>query len=108
MQLYVLVVEPDKKLATMPSLDAVEQVSLNPHVVKLAGKLASRKPARIIMSFEIVQLLKNDGGNNDVVQEQINMDEAAKEAGVIVVPDCGLAPGMVSVMYPKDEKFLDS
>lgn len=38
------------------------------------------------------------GGNNDVVKAQLEMDNEAREAGVIVIPDCGLAPGMVSIM----------
>ncbi|MDF1544890.1 MAG: saccharopine dehydrogenase C-terminal domain-containing protein [bacterium] len=38
------------------------------------------------------------GGNNDVVKEQLSMHDEAKEAGVVVIPDCGLAPGMVSVL----------
>lgn len=38
------------------------------------------------------------GGNNEVVAEQMEMDAAAREADVLIVPDCGLAPGMVSVL----------
>lgn len=38
------------------------------------------------------------GGNNDTVASQMEMNAEAEKAGVIVVPDCGLAPGMVSVM----------
>ncbi len=38
------------------------------------------------------------GGNNDVVRTQLGMDNEAREAGVTVIPDCGLAPGMVSVL----------
>jgi lysine 6-dehydrogenase len=38
------------------------------------------------------------GGNNRVVREQLKMDQKAANAGVLVVPDCGLAPGMVSVL----------
>ncbi|MFW9909699.1 MAG: saccharopine dehydrogenase family protein [Candidatus Thorarchaeota archaeon] len=38
------------------------------------------------------------GGNLNVVKEQLEMHTAAKEAGVTIVPDCGLAPGMVSVL----------
>ena len=38
------------------------------------------------------------GGNNDVVRTQMEMNAEAEKAGVIVVPDCGLAPGMVSVI----------
>jgi lysine 6-dehydrogenase len=38
------------------------------------------------------------GGNNDVVRMQFEMDSAARQAGVTVIPDCGLAPGMVSIL----------
>jgi lysine 6-dehydrogenase len=38
------------------------------------------------------------GGNNDVVRAQLEMDAEAARAGVVIVPDCGLAPGMVSIL----------
>ena len=38
------------------------------------------------------------GGNNYVVDEQLAMDAEAKAAGISIIPDCGLAPGMVSVL----------
>ncbi len=38
------------------------------------------------------------GGNNDAVRTQLEMNDQAEKAGVIIIPDCGLAPGMVSVM----------
>lgn len=38
------------------------------------------------------------GGNNDVVQAQFALFEEAKKAGVTIMPDCGLAPGMVSIL----------
>ncbi len=38
------------------------------------------------------------GGNNDVVKTQLEMDDEARKAGVTIVPDCGLAPGMVSIL----------
>ena len=38
------------------------------------------------------------GGNNDVVQQELSLHEEAKKKGVLVVPDCGLAPGLVSVL----------
>lgn len=34
------------------------------------------------------------GGNTDVVREQLGMDEAARSAGVSIVPDCGMGPGL--------------
>ncbi|MFH2036794.1 MAG: saccharopine dehydrogenase C-terminal domain-containing protein [Candidatus Zixiibacteriota bacterium] len=38
------------------------------------------------------------GGNNDAVAAQFEMNELARQADVVVIPDCGLAPGMVSVL----------
>ena len=38
------------------------------------------------------------GGNNYVVDEQLAMDAEAKKAGINIIPDCGLAPGMVSIL----------
>jgi lysine 6-dehydrogenase len=38
------------------------------------------------------------GGNNDVVRAQFDLSAQAEAAGVGIVPDCGLAPGMVSVL----------
>lgn len=38
------------------------------------------------------------GGNNDVVDKELALDSEARAAGVNIVPDCGLAPGMVAVL----------
>ena len=38
------------------------------------------------------------GGNNDVVAKELALDAKARAAGVCVIPDCGLAPGMVAVL----------
>lgn len=38
------------------------------------------------------------GGNNDVVAAELALDGDAKAAGVTVVPDMGLAPGMTNVL----------
>jgi lysine 6-dehydrogenase len=38
------------------------------------------------------------GGNNYVVDAQLAMDAEAKAAGINIIPDCGLAPGMVSIL----------
>ncbi|MEO7539930.1 MAG: saccharopine dehydrogenase C-terminal domain-containing protein [Pyrinomonadaceae bacterium] len=38
------------------------------------------------------------GGNNYIVDEQLGMDAEAKSAGINIIPDCGLAPGMVSIL----------
>jgi len=38
------------------------------------------------------------GGNYPMVEKQFGLDLKAKTAGVGIIPDCGLAPGMVSVV----------
>jgi lysine 6-dehydrogenase len=48
------------------------------------------------------------GGNNDVVRLQFEMNDSAREADVLIVPDCGLAPGMVSILAAAGIKEFDS
>ncbi|MCK4301552.1 MAG: saccharopine dehydrogenase NADP-binding domain-containing protein, partial [candidate division Zixibacteria bacterium] len=50
--------------------------------------------AAIRASCHLVDL----GGNNDTVRAQLEMNDEAVAADVIVIPDCGLAPGMVAVL----------
>ena len=38
------------------------------------------------------------GGNNEIVARQFARDEAARAAGVTVVPDTGLAPGLAGIL----------
>ncbi|MGD9560784.1 MAG: saccharopine dehydrogenase C-terminal domain-containing protein [Pyrinomonadaceae bacterium] len=38
------------------------------------------------------------GGNNYVVDAQLALDAEARAGGISIIPDCGLAPGMVSVL----------
>ncbi len=48
------------------------------------------------------------GGNNYVVDEQLALDDAAKAAGINIIPDCGLAPGMVSILAMHGAARFDS
>jgi lysine 6-dehydrogenase len=47
------------------------------------------------------------GGNNYIVDEQLALDNEAKNAGISIIPDCGLAPGMVSVLAMHGANRLD-
>jgi lysine 6-dehydrogenase len=38
------------------------------------------------------------GGNTEIVERQKTLDDEAQIAGVSVIPDCGLAPGMVNIL----------
>ncbi len=48
------------------------------------------------------------GGNNTVVNKQFTLDEEAKKAGVTIIPDCGLAPGVASVFVTAGTEKFDS
>lgn len=48
------------------------------------------------------------GGNNDTVRDQLAMDDHARAMGVTIVPDCGLAPGMVAVLAADAVSRFDS
>ncbi|MFL6373984.1 MAG: saccharopine dehydrogenase family protein [Pyrinomonadaceae bacterium] len=47
------------------------------------------------------------GGNNYVVDEQLALDPEAKAAGISIIPDCGLAPGMVSILAMHGARQFD-
>lgn len=47
------------------------------------------------------------GGNNAVVSEELALDAEARAAGINIIPDCGLAPGMVSVLTAHGAKRFE-
>jgi lysine 6-dehydrogenase len=48
------------------------------------------------------------GGNTEIVFQQKGLDAAARAAGIAVIPDCGLAPGMVNILAQYGISQLDS
>jgi lysine 6-dehydrogenase len=47
------------------------------------------------------------GGNTEIVMQQKKLHEAAVAKGVSVIPDCGLAPGMVNILAAEGIRRLD-
>ncbi len=47
------------------------------------------------------------GGNTDIVFEQLDMNATAVESGSTVIPDVGLAPGIVNVIAAEGIRLLD-
>ncbi|HEX8921745.1 MAG TPA: saccharopine dehydrogenase C-terminal domain-containing protein [Pyrinomonadaceae bacterium] len=47
------------------------------------------------------------GGNNSVVAEELALDEAARAAGINIIPDCGLAPGLVSILAAHGARLFE-
>jgi lysine 6-dehydrogenase len=48
------------------------------------------------------------GGNTEIVMQQKAMNDAAAAKGITVIPDCGLAPGMVNVLAQHGIDQLDA
>jgi lysine 6-dehydrogenase len=48
------------------------------------------------------------GGNNDVVEKERSLNKEAKTNNVTIIPDCGLAPGLVSVITRDIVDQMDS
>jgi lysine 6-dehydrogenase len=47
------------------------------------------------------------GGNTEIVMEQKKLDAEAHEKGLSIMPDCGLAPGMVNILAAEGIRRLD-
>jgi lysine 6-dehydrogenase len=48
------------------------------------------------------------GGNDDVIEEQLALDGKAKERGVAIIPNCGLAPGLANILAAQGARQFDS
>ncbi|MDQ6829317.1 MAG: saccharopine dehydrogenase NADP-binding domain-containing protein [Gemmatimonadota bacterium] len=48
------------------------------------------------------------GGNTEIVFQQKRLSDKAREKGVTIIPDCGLAPGMVNILAQYGMEQLDS
>jgi lysine 6-dehydrogenase len=48
------------------------------------------------------------GGNTEIVFQQKALAERAKAKGITIVPDCGVAPGMVNILAEHGIKQLDA
>ena len=48
------------------------------------------------------------GGNTEIVFKQKTLDQKAKDKGITVIPDCGLAPGMVNILAEYAIQQLDA
>jgi lysine 6-dehydrogenase len=48
------------------------------------------------------------GGNTEIVKEQQKLAPIARQKGITIVPDCGLAPGLVNILAESAIKRLDA
>lgn len=48
------------------------------------------------------------GGNTDVVFKELDLDAEAKDAGILIIPDLGLAPGLANIIAAGGMSRFDS
>jgi lysine 6-dehydrogenase len=48
------------------------------------------------------------GGNNDVVDRQTRLDAEARTRGVAIIPNCGLAPGLINILASTGMQTFDA
>jgi lysine 6-dehydrogenase len=88
--------DTDSLRAAMTGVDAVMNALpyyFNPDVTKLA----------LEAGIHYCDL----GGNTAIVFDQLKLDGAAKAKSISIIPDCGLAPGMVNILAEAGIKQLD-
>jgi lysine 6-dehydrogenase len=93
------------------SLDLQDQVAVRDAMGRVSAVLSA---APYYYNVELATLavacgvhFADLGGNTELVQQQKKLDAAARAKGVSVVPDCGLAPGMVNILAGEGIKRLD-
>ncbi len=97
--------------AVAGGLDATDEdqvaLLLNDYDAALACTTYQHNPGLTRAAIKAGCHMVDLGGNNDIVKTQLEMNDEAEQAGVIVIPDCGLAPGMVSLMVADAVNKLD-
>jgi lysine 6-dehydrogenase len=84
------------------------KIDLN-HIDQIIESMAGMDVAIGAVSYNYNYLLTNAaiemgihfldlGGNNDVVKQQLLLNKVAAEKNVCVLPNCGLAPGLVNIL----------
>jgi lysine 6-dehydrogenase len=87
-----------KPIAAAFKVDAGDAASVAPHLDGATGFISS---VHYTFNLEMTKLaiakkvhMTDFGGNTGVVRDQLALDAEASAAGVSVVPDCGMGPGL--------------
>jgi len=87
-----------KPIATAFEVDARDAASVAPHLDGATGFISS---VHYTFNLEMTKLaiakkvhMTDFGGNTGVVRDQLGLDAEAAAAGVTIVPDCGMGPGL--------------
>ncbi len=87
-----------KKVAAAFRADASDLSTVAPHLDGATGLVSS---VHYVFNLEMTKLaiakkvhMTDFGGNTAVVRDQLALDAEAAAAGVTIVPDCGMGPGL--------------
>ncbi len=87
-----------RNMARAAAVDAGDIAAVRPHLDGATGCISS---VHFTFNLAITRLaieqrvnLVDFGGNTGVVRQQLALDPEARAAGVAVVPDCGMGPGL--------------
>lgn len=64
-------------------------------------------PGLAALSVEIGAHYCDLGGNQEIVEQQLALDARAREKSVWVIPNCGLAPGLVNILCLRGVEQFD-
>lgn len=96
---------------TAQSLDARDPAALREAMRGVTATMNALpyyfNPAVTAAAIEAGSHLCDLGGNTEIVLEQKALDAEARARGVSVIPDCGLAPGMVNILAELGVSQLD-
>ena len=88
----------DRQVARGAAVDAGDIRAVRPHLDGATGCISS---VHFTFNLAITRLaiekrvnLVDFGGNTGVVRQQLALDPEARAAGITVVPDCGMGPGL--------------
>jgi len=87
-----------REVASGASVDAGDIRALRPHLEGVSGCISSVhftfNLALTRLAIEKKVSLTDFGGNTGVVRQQLKHDGEARAAGISIVPDCGMGPGL--------------
>jgi lysine 6-dehydrogenase len=101
----------NRRAASAVKLDVTDRAALEAFLVGVDSFLSAvpywLNPAITRAAIRARASMCDLGGNTDLVLEQMKLDEAAQEAGIAVIPDCGQVPGMGTSLSVYAMSLLD-
>ncbi len=96
---------------TVASLDARDHASVRG---LMRGHVAAMSALPYYLNADMARLavecglhFSDLGGNTEIVREQQRLDGDARARGLSIMPDCGLAPGMVNILAAEGIRRVD-